>query len=172
MERVTSAAGVTEAVFQEHFADIDDCFLQAGEEMIGRLELAMLRSVYSDAPWPERVRRALRTLLWTITEHPDHARVTMIELPQSGERAAERLRETEAVFASVVEEGRAYAESVSHLSEMSSVGIVGGVFGIIHRRVLEGRTSELPELLADILHFVLLPYLGHERAMIAADAAR
>jgi len=172
MEQVISVAGVTEAIFQEHFADIDDCFLQAGEEMIARLELAVLRSVYSDAAWPERVRRGLHTLLMQVAEHPDHACVVMIDLPQSGGRAGERLREAEAVFAPVIEEGRAYAESVSHLSEVSSVAVVGGIVGIIHRHVLEGHTAELPDLLADLLYFALLPYLGHDRTLIAADAAR
>jgi AcrR family transcriptional regulator len=172
VEHVMRVAEVTEPIFQEHFEDKQDLFVQASDQLIGRIELAVLRSVYSDAPWPRRIRRGLQTLLTTVAEHPDCARVVMIECPQAGDRALERLLEAEAVFAPVLEEGRAYAASVSHLSDVTSPGVVGGIVAIVHRRVLEGHSAELPTLLADLLHFALTPYLGQSLALTAADAAR
>jgi AcrR family transcriptional regulator len=170
--QVLSVAEVAEPVFAEHFESIRDCFLQVNDELLSELELTLLRSLYSDAPWPERIRRGLQTLLEVIAEHPDHARVVLIECTQAGDRAVERLREAESVFVPVLDEGRAYAASVSHLSEISAAGVLGGISGIVHSRVLRGDTAELPGMLGDLLHFALVPYIGHEGALAAAAAAR
>lgn len=171
-EQVLSAAGVAEPVFEEHFESIQDCFLQASDELLGQFELAVLRSLYSDAPWPERIRRGLQTMLQVIAEHPAHARVVLIECTKAGDRAVQRLRETESVFTPVLDEGRAYATNVCHLSEISAAGIVGGISAIVHRRVLHGNTSQLPGMLPDLLHFALMPYTGHDGALAAAAAVR
>jgi hypothetical protein len=72
------------------------------------------------------------------------------------------------MFAVVIEEGEEHAWSIEHLSPHTAEGIVGGIAAIVHRRVLEENTAELPALLPDLLYFALMPYLGHERALAAA----
>jgi AcrR family transcriptional regulator len=168
IERVCSAANVSEAVFGEHFESIQDCFIQATDELIGELELVVLRDCCGEEPWPQRIRQGLQTLLAVIAKHPDRARFVMIECPQAGEQATERMRCAEDVFVAVLEEGIQCAASVEHLSVESSEGVVGGIVAIVHKRVLEGNTAELPALLADLLYFALMPYLGHEDALAAA----
>jgi AcrR family transcriptional regulator len=170
IERVCSAANVSEAVFGEHFESIQDCFIQANDELIGELELVVLRDCCGEEPWPQRIRQGLQTLLAVIAKHPDRARFVMIECPQAGEPAGERLRAAEAMFAVVLEEGAEYAAnvellSIEHLTDLTAEGIVGGIASIIHKRVLE---AELPELLPDLLYIALMPYLGHEDALAAA----
>ena len=59
---------------------------------------------------------------------------------------------------------------IAHLPPQTSEAIVGGIASILHRRVLEDHTSELPALLPDLSYFALLPYLGHERALAAAES--
>jgi AcrR family transcriptional regulator len=173
IERVCSAANVSAAVFDEYFESIQDCFIQANDELIGELELVVLRDCCGEAPWPQRIRRGLSALLSVISKHPDRARFVMIECPQAGEPAGERLRAAEAMFAVVLEEGAEYAAnvellSIEHLTDLTAEGIVGGIAAIIHKRVLEENTAELPALLADLLYFALMPYLGHEDALAAA----
>jgi AcrR family transcriptional regulator len=203
VDRTCSAAKVPPPVFDEHFESIQDCFLQASDELIGQLELAVLKPLYEEAPWPERIRRGLQRLLAVISEHPDRARFTMIECPRVGEGkgkgedegekrggegegegegalgaldrsgALDRLHSAQRVFVPVLEEGMEYAvsiehRSVAHLSPLTAEGIVGGIAAIIHKRVLEENTAELPGLLPDLLYFALMPYLGHDRALAAA----
>lgn len=169
VERVLEVAKVPAPVFDEYFEDIRDCFIQASDELIGRLELMVLRSMHGEADWPERIRLGLQALLGAVAEYPDGAWVAMIESPRAGEPAAERVRTAEGVFVPVIEEGMEYASSVEHLSAETAVGVVGGIAGIIHKRVLERRTEELPALLPELLYFALMPYLGHERALSAAE---
>jgi AcrR family transcriptional regulator len=174
VERVLSAANLPEADFYAYFESLEDGFIQASDQLIDELELVVLGQMSVDAPWPERIRRGLRAMLWVIAEHPDRARFAMIEcLGAAGQAAAERLRSAETMFAVIVEQGREYAASiegcsVEHLSELTAEGIVGGIVAIVHRRVHEENTEELLALLPDLLYLALMPYLGHERALAAA----
>jgi AcrR family transcriptional regulator len=172
IEHVLSATNLPEAAFYEFFESIEDCFNQASDELIDELELVVLGQMSGEAPWPQRIRRGLEALLWMLARYPDHAHFVMIECLGAGEPAAERLRSAEAMFAVVLEEGAEYATSVEHLSvehlsELTAEGIVGGIAGIVHTRVLEENTAELPGLLGELLYFALMPYLGHERALAA-----
>jgi|SRR5665213_218279 len=168
IERVLSVAKVPAPVFDEHFENKQDCFLQAIDELIGQLEHAVLEQLRRQAPWPERIQLGLQTLLAELAEHPDGARASMVECLSAGEASVARMRSALARFVPILEEGRAMASCTEHLPPQTSAAVVGGIASIVHRRVLEGRTAELPTLLPDLLYFTLMPYLGHRRAMIAA----
>jgi AcrR family transcriptional regulator len=168
LERVLHVAEVPAPVFDEHFEDKQDCFLQAIDELIRRLELTVLERISRSAPWPERIRLGLQTLLRALALQPDAARVAIVESLGAGEPAIERLRAALAAFVPVLEEGLELAPSTEHLPPQTSEAVVGGIAAIVHRRVLEGHTAELPALLPDLLYFALMPYLGHHRALAAA----
>jgi AcrR family transcriptional regulator len=168
VSRVLSSADVQEAVFSEHFCDKYDCFLQAVDDLLGRVERSALELFMQSAPWPERVRLGLDSLLHALACHPDGARVVLVEMLGAGPAACERHRSALALFTSLIEEGRVHSTDTEHLPPQTSEAIVGGIAAIVHRRVLEGNTAELPTLHADLTYFALLPYLDHERALAFA----
>jgi AcrR family transcriptional regulator len=168
LERVLHVADVPAPIFDEHFENKQDCFLQAFDELVGRLECTVLERIARPLPWPERIRVGLQTLLYALAGHPDGARVAMVESLSAGEPAVERLRCALASFVPILEEGLAQAPNTKHLPPLTSEAVVGGIAAIVHRRVLEGHTAELPALLPDLLYFALMPYLGHHRALSAA----
>ncbi len=190
IDRVLALAEVPAPVFYEHFEDKQDCLLAALDESIARIEVAISERVEDSASWPERVRVGLQTLLAALADDPAGARVALVECLSAGEPAIARVRSAMASFVPTLEEGRSSrnggrcersgspdgdAETAdvdaAHLPPQTSEALVGGIASILHRRVLEGRTAELPALLGDLLYFALMPYLGHERALAAAGAA-
>ena len=178
IERVTGAAQVPAPVFDEHFEDKQECFLHSLDRLFGRVEQVLLARMRWPMPWPERIQLGLRTLLVELAEHPDSARVAMVECLSAGEESVARLRAALAQLVAILDEGRAYAAEegspgIEYLPPQISVAIVGGIAAIVHRQVLEERTAELPLLLGELLYFALLPYLGHDRALCASglDAA-
>jgi AcrR family transcriptional regulator len=173
IERVLGAADVSDAFFYAYFESIEDCFIQASDELINELEHVVLAQTSGEAPWPQRIRLGLEALLRALARYPEHAHFVMIECLGAGRPAAERLHSAEAMFAVVLEEGAEYAAnverlSIEHLSPLTAEGIVGGIAAIIHKRVLAEDAAELPALLPDLLYIALMPYLGHERALAAA----
>jgi AcrR family transcriptional regulator len=161
-------ADVPAAVFAEHFQNKEDCFLQALDAMIARLQGSVLEQFDKTACWPERVRLGITALLETLASDPEAARVGMVECLSAGPAAGERYRATLSAFVPLLEEGRCHAAYPEHLPPQTSEAVVGGIASILHRRVLEERTPELPALLGDLVYFVLVPYLGHHRALVAA----
>jgi AcrR family transcriptional regulator len=172
IERVLSVAQIPAPVFDEHFENKQDCFLRALDELIGRLEQRLVESLPPTASWPERIELGLRTLLAALAEQPAGARVAMVECLSAGDASVARLHSALGRFVPVLEEGQSYgAEEGSTGNELPSqisAAVVGGIASIVHRRVLEGHTAELPALLPDLLFFALLPYLGQQRAIAAA----
>jgi AcrR family transcriptional regulator len=172
MERVLQSAAVAAAVFEEHFDDKQDCFLQALDELVARVEADVHEALETGATWPERVRLSLEALLGALTEDPDGARVILVECLSAGAAADERHRALMRIFPPLLEEGRFHSANPDHLPPGTSEALVGGIVAILHRRALEDRTGELPRLLGDLAYFALLPYLGHHRALVAAYAKR
>lgn len=172
VERVLCTAEVPAAVFDEHFADKEDCFLHALDELLERVEGRVLEQLAREAPWPQRVRRGLGALLEALTEDPDGTRVVLVECLSASASASERHRTLLRLFPPLLEEGRFHSADPDHLPPGTSEALVGGIAAILHRRALEDRTGELPRLLGDLAYFALLPYLGHHRALVAAYAKR
>lgn len=175
IDRVLTLADVPGPIFDEHFADKQDCLLAALADLIARIERAISAQIEGPVPWSERVRIGLRTLLCVLACNPEGARVALVESLSAGEPAGARMRSAVARLVPVLEEGRTHADALGagdtgHLPPQTSEAVVGGIASILHRRVLEGRTAELPALLPDLLYFALMPYLGHDRALAAVEA--
>jgi len=172
IDRVLRVAEVPAPVFDEHFESKQDCLLVALDELIGRIACAMLERIDGQSSWSERVRIGLQTLLVALACNPADARVALVECLSAGDPAIARLRTAAASFVPLLEEGRSDAEAgaTDHLPPQTSEAVIGGIVAILHRRVLEGNTAELPALLPDLLYFALMPYLGHRRALAAAGS--
>jgi AcrR family transcriptional regulator len=166
--RVLSGAEVEEAVFSEHFCDKHDCFMQAVDDLLGRVEQAALERFQRAAPWPERVQLALQSLLVALANNPAGARVALVEMLGAGPEACKRQRSTLTLFTTLIEEGRSQSSDTSALPAQTSEAIVGGIASIVQRRILQDETAALPYLHADLTYFALLPYLDHERALRVA----
>jgi AcrR family transcriptional regulator len=172
VERVLQTADVPGAVFDEHFHDKEDCFMQALDALVTRLQASVQEQFQRDGPWPERVRLGLKALLAALASDPEAARVGMVECLSAGHYAGERYREILNAFVPLLEEGRRHAAYPEHLPPQTSEAVVGGIASILHRRVLEERTPELLSLLEDLTYFALVPYMGHHRAIVAARGPR
>jgi AcrR family transcriptional regulator len=168
VERVLQTADVAGAVFEEHFENKEDCFLLALDELIERVRVRMIDHAGRAEAWPERVRLGLAALLSALVENPEAARVWMVESLSAGAAAGERHRAALGALTALLEEGRPHAAYPEQLPPHISEALVGGIGSILHRRVLEERTTELPGLLADLTYFALVPFLGHHRALQAA----
>jgi AcrR family transcriptional regulator len=168
IERVLAVAEVPQALFEEHFEGKQDCLLAALDYLVQALRRVVRQAVAGQTSWSEQIRLGLQMLLTALACNPDGARVACVEYPAAGEPAIARMRAAVADFVPVLEQGRAEALQTGHLPPQTSEAIVGGIAAVIGRHVFENRTSELPELLPDLLFFALVPYLGQHWALAIA----
>jgi DNA-binding MarR family transcriptional regulator len=60
----------------------------------------------------------------------------------------------------IVDEGRGAGKAGESLSPLMAEGVVGGVFSLIHARLLENDDALLVDLLNPSMAMIVLPYLG------------
>jgi len=165
---VTQEAGVSRAAFYEQFEDKEDCFLEtydlAGQWLCERVE----RAVDTGGEWSTRVRAGISEALRLLADNPPLARLFAVEVLQAGSAARERQQACLARFAATLHAGRPDGEQLpAELEEM----LLGGVITTIGRYVDAGRTEQLPEATAELVEYLLIPYLGLGETKRIARAA-
>jgi len=165
---VTKEAGVSRAAFYAQFESKEECFLAAydlaGEWLCEQVEQA----VDADEEWPARVRSGVSAVLRSLAANPALAQLFAVEVLQAGSAARERQQACLARFAVALRAGRPDGERLPpELEEM----LLGGVITTIGRYVDAGRTEQLPEATAELVEYLLIPYLGPGETRRIARAA-
>ncbi len=173
VSRVLSSAGLEEAMFSEHFYDKHDCFMQAADDLLGRVERDALEQFQQAAPWPERVRLALAEPALCARAQPGRSSCRACGDARRGPRG---LRAPALCACPVRRPDRGGPLAIGgylrtcppRLPRRSSAGSPRSCTAASCR----GTPRGCPELHADLTYFALLPYLDHERALSVARASR
>jgi AcrR family transcriptional regulator len=158
--RVSERAGVSNRTFYQSFSDREDCFLAAFDYAIDGLERELRAGWEPRLEWSARLRVSLAALLVALDREPAVRRLVFVEALAAGPRVLARRAQLLKSVAAVVDEGRADAKAPSELPPLVAEGVVGGVFGVIHGRVLESRAEPLLDLLGVLMAMIVLPYRG------------
>lgn len=94
--------------------------------------------------------------------------MVLVEILAAGPRALERYDQALHHVLPLLEAGREQSEHGPQLPDKLSEEILGGVIQTLYMRVLEDQISTLEDSLGELLYFMLVPFLGHERALAAA----
>ena len=169
---VLSASGISRKTFYEQFSGKDDCFLQAYDALLEDLDRSVAAHTRSEMSWPQRVRAALLALLTWLAVNPDGARVGLIEVASAGPEALERYDHAVRRFVPILDAGREESPYAHQLSDHLSEAVAGGIAQVLQLRLISDEASALPDCLDDLLHFALVPYIGHAAAeRIASQTA-
>ena len=114
------------------------------------------------APWAERIAAGLGALLDDLAEHPDEARFAIVEVLAAGPKALARRDAALRQFTGFLDAGR--AETSVELPGITSLSIAGGINELLYSEILHGAASRLPSRLPDLMFWIVLPFLGPERA--------
>jgi AcrR family transcriptional regulator len=164
VEAVISTAGVSRRTFYDHFSSKDDAFL-AAFETIGNQLIEHVGAAYaSGRSFAEGVIRCVGAFLEFVASEPQYADMCIVEALAAGPAAIERRNTVMAAFTQLVKAGAETVPDRIRPPELTAETIVGGIYEVVYGRVLQGKTSELPELLPDLAYSTMLPYLGHDAA--------
>jgi AcrR family transcriptional regulator/DNA-binding MarR family transcriptional regulator len=163
--QVISRARVSRKTFYDVFADREDCFLAAFELASSQARL-IAREAYErqGGVWREGVRAALGRLLVFLDEEPGLAKLCVVEALAAGEKVLERRAELLEEIAAAIDRGRQLTNTSREPPTVTAEGIVGGVFAVLHTRLLDDSDEPLTDLLAPLMSMIVLPYLGARAA--------
>jgi AcrR family transcriptional regulator len=158
--RVSRCAGVSRKTFYDVFADSEECFLAAFDEVVLRFRNAVIEATVGKRRWVDRVRAGLTLLVELVEDEPATGRVLIVEALRAGDRVLDHRRRVLAEIIGVVEGGRLEARSAQPPPALAAEGVVGAVFSVIHARLSDPVSGPLTELTGELMGTIVLPYLG------------
>lgn len=163
---ITSGAAVSSRTFYKYFETVEDCYLAAFEDVVGRLEPLIVDAYSSQTEWPASIRAAVAVLLQQFTDSPQWARLLSAEPFVAGPAIALRHRELLERIAPYLREGRSQSELGKLLPETTERGLLGSANSLIGRLTFSspGVDSDFNRLLPDLTQFLLTPYIGAAKA--------
>jgi len=167
--RIRANAGVSRKRFDEHFEDVQGCFVAALERLSERaLANAVMASVGARS-WPGGLHRAVCALCADIGTDPVLARLGFIEVFAPG---PDGMLYRERSVAAIAESLRISAPAGQRPSELAAEASIGAVWGVMHHHVALGRAHRLPSIAGVLSYLALAPAIGAEQAVEAIAAER
>jgi AcrR family transcriptional regulator len=165
---LTREAGVSRSAFYNQFESKEDCFLAtydvAAEWLCGRVEGAMA----ANGPWSSRVLAGVSEAMDLLATNPAVAHLIAVEALQAGATARRRRQACIERLAEALRAGRPPSpELPADLEEL----LVGGALAHVARYVDADRTERLPEATAELVQYLLIPYLDPGETRRIADEA-
>lgn len=165
VEDIVVTSGVSRRTFYDNFRGKEDVYLAAYDEVSKQLLTRVYAAFEAADGLVARVRDSLNAFLTFVAEEPAFADMCIVEVMAAGTVAIERRNRTMEAFSQMIEKAAAEELPKSKLPPaLTAETLVGGIYEVVYSRVLQGRGSELPDLLPDLLFSVLLPYVGRETA--------
>jgi AcrR family transcriptional regulator len=169
---VLDRTGVYRQAFYDNFADKDDCYLQAYDAGVERLEALMVAAAAGETSWTGRLRAGLGALLDFLDAEPDSGRALIVEVHAAGPEAlAKRTAAMQRVNA-FLDRAREEAGQSEAPPAIAGEGIAAGIHAVIHSRLATGAGDGFRQLLPEFMYFAVLPYFGAELASAEMQAAQ
>ena len=161
---LTREAGISRAAFYEQFDGKEACFLAtydiAAEWLCGQVE----RSLAARPDWADRISAGIGGALRLLAANPDVAHLIAIEALQAGRRR-------QACLGRLVEMLRAGRPASADLPPELDEMLLGGAFSHVALYVETGRTEQLPDSTAELVQYLLIPFLEPGETRRIADEA-
>jgi AcrR family transcriptional regulator len=154
---VLKLARISRRTFYEQFADKEDCFLAAYDQIAERCVQRVAGAFETTDSWDEGVRRAVDAGLRVLAAEPEFARLGVVEVLGAGPRGLARRDATLQRFVGFVEHGRAeLASAGAPPPELVAQAIVGGCYELVYSQIVRGDARRLPELAEELLHYTFM----------------
>jgi len=155
---IVRRAGVARKTLYDNFDGKEEVFLGAFDSAIDEITARIDQScAAAGEDWEQRVEAGLRTFLTYLAEHPATARMCLIEAVSATPAASARYDDAVRRFIEMLRRG---VPEETGLPDTIEETLVGGVAWILHQQIRRGEAEQAPELMPELLDFVLSPYHG------------
>jgi AcrR family transcriptional regulator len=161
VRRVTARAGMSSKSFYDLFSDREECLLAAFDYAVQRIAEVVLPAYGAEEDWVAGMRAGLGALLGVLDGEPVLGRFVFVEALACGPLVLERRARLLEDLAGLIDThagGLADGMSGPFMAE----GVIGGVCGVIHARLLEADRGGLVGLLGGLMAMIVLPYRGRD----------
>jgi AcrR family transcriptional regulator len=174
---VVALAGVSRRTFYEHFADVEDCFVEAYDAattaLLGEVEAAVRAALVED--WRGRFEIAISAYLRGLASDPYMARACLVDTLGAGPRAVETRRHVYAQFVSQIQALRHGRRSgKADIPYVQFWAAVGAIAELVQDHIVTHGAKTLPDLTPTLVRigWALLeaPFESHGEPLRAVES--
>jgi AcrR family transcriptional regulator len=162
---VLDRTGLYRQAFYDHFKDKDDCYLQAYELWVQRVEARIREAAGAETAWTNQVRAGLRALLDFLDAEPDLARALVVEVHAAGPEALAKRATAMRRFAAFLDRARDELPASEAPPSIAAEGVAAGIHAVVHSRLAARADGGFCRLLPEFTYFAVLPYFGVDAAI-------
>ena len=153
LSELVTLAGVSKSTFYEHFESKQDCFLSTFDQIIDQVS-QRVGEVYSQpGEFRQRMVRTLKAFMDLVLEQPDAATLAAVDSLTLGSAGIARRERGWEAFERIARQN--FAEQRVEISDLAIRAVLGGVNGVVYRRLRTGRSAELPDLAEPLVDWAL-----------------
>jgi AcrR family transcriptional regulator len=171
LRELVTLAGVSKTTFYEHFDSKQDCFLATFDEIIAQATERVSAAFRQPGDFRERLLAGLAAFMDLTAEEPGAASLVAVESLTLGAAGVAHREEGSAAFEVMIRQSFDHSPSKLEVSDLLVRAIVGGIRGVVYRRLRTGRAEELPALTEELVDWALRYQRKPSPAMRAAAAA-
>ncbi len=160
---VLGRTGLYRQAFYDDFEDKADCYLQALDAGVARVEELMRAAARGERDWPAQLRSGLQALLDLLDAEPNVGRALIVEVHPAGPPAREKRAVAMRRAARYLDRARR-EEGSKEAPAIASEAVVAGIVAVLHSRLASRRDSGFKQLLPELMYVAVLPYFGPEAA--------
>jgi AcrR family transcriptional regulator len=165
--KVRAEAGVSRRNFDARFANVGECFLAAIEALVVSAAACADKTARETSSWERWVCAGLESLCAQAAQHPQLARLTMVEIFAPGREGLER---RERLVSLGAEQLRAAAPADRRPTELVAEASVAAAWRIAHAEIAAGRPGDVGRLAPVLAYVILAPTIGPPAAAEAIGA--
>lgn len=155
VKELARRANISTRDFYKRFRGKDGCLLDTYEDIMLRAARHAAAATKGESDWPERLRRGIAAFARELANDPPAARLAMVEVYAVGRAALERTGSVSARFESMLGDGLAAAPGGGATPSLLLKAIATGLAHVARAHVLAGRENELPDLVDELLKWIL-----------------
>lgn len=169
-DRVAHSSGLSTETFFRHFASVDHCLLTAYDRFVEELLLEVDEACAGSTDWAEQVRVGTRAAFELLAELEPLARVFAVDVARIGPAGLERRRGSVERAARRLKHGRLLHPAAAGLPDALERTLISGIVSNVTDYLLHEEREGLAEIRVEAVEILLGPYLGPDRARLAALA--
>lgn len=168
---VLDRTGLYRQAFYDNFGGKLDCYLQAYDAEVGRIEALVAEAIAGAETWQAELRAGLRAVLTVLDEAPDVGRALAVEVHAAGREATARRDDVVRRFGEYLKRA-SVAAGGNAAPSIAPEAVAAGIHSVLHSRLANHEDGGLLQLLPEFMYIAVLPYFGPEAARAALREAR
>lgn len=164
VQSVLDRTGLYRQAFYDSFADKQDCYLQAYDAGVERIEARMREGMEGTVTWRQGLRAALDSMLTFLEEEPDVGRALIVEVHAAGPGALAKRDTAVRRVGSYLDRARAGGDGAAMAPVIAAEAVAAGIHSVLHARLAARNDNGFHKLLPEFMYIAVLPYFGAEAA--------